>query len=773
MTSPPPRAASASPQHAPPGELAGTLAELLSSMRFAVALLVAICLAATIGTVLPQGQPANAYVEQFGPFWAEVFTLAGLDHVYAARGFLAMLAVLVASTSLCLWRTAPRLLADWRDHQASRSPLCLPAGLHGQARLPGPPRALAEAALHQLARQGWRGALHAHRHAGASGILLAAQKGGARKLGYVATHAAIVLICLGAVADGDLALRLSMWRQGVTPFLGEGLIADVPARHRLGAATPAYRASIAVAEGTQARTALIAQGDGVVLQELPFSIELRRFTIDYYPTGMPRRFVSEVVLHDTDGGASRPARIEVNHPAEFKGVRIYQSSFEDGGSRLRLRARPVSGAAGEAGEADIAATVGASAPLALPWLDAGWTLEPTELRLMNVEPARPIPQMLPQPATPENAFGLGPAARPDAARRFLNLGPRIAYRLRDAAGQATEYVNYLQPVDTGDGWPMHLYGVRAAGAAATDIAYWRIPSDLDGQGGQADFWRLKAALTDANLRQQAVDRYARNTVAATSASGGATPEALAGADRDASREAAHVATTAALRASATRVLALFAGDTAPASAHAGTATPALPGLQALSAFLETQVPPDQRAQATRLLLQVLDGTLLQLLQAARQAQGLPATAWPAAGTASAPPIDTYLRMAVLALNDARLYPAPVLLDVVAFEPVQASVFQVSRAPGQPWVYLGCLLLVLGLFAMLYVHDRRLWLWLADAPQGPAPSPDTPPDTQPATPARLVYRSNRRGLHAQHEFERLCHALLGPGTAAPTPIDAHP
>ena len=45
--------------------------------------------------------------------------------------------------------------------------------------------------------------------------------------------------------------------------------------------------------------------------------------------------------------------------------------------------------------------------------------------------------------------------------------------------------------------------------------------------------------------------------------------------------------------------------------------------------------------------------------------------------------------------------------------MQASVFQLTRAPGKKVVYLGSLLLVLGIFSMFYVRERRLWFWLKD------------------------------------------------------------
>ncbi|MEB0015275.1 cytochrome c biogenesis protein ResB, partial [Glaciimonas sp. Cout2] len=47
--------------------------ELLSSMRFAISLLSLIAIASVIGTVLKQNEPMPNYVNQFGPFWFEVF----------------------------------------------------------------------------------------------------------------------------------------------------------------------------------------------------------------------------------------------------------------------------------------------------------------------------------------------------------------------------------------------------------------------------------------------------------------------------------------------------------------------------------------------------------------------------------------------------------------------------------------------------------------------------------------------------------------------------
>jgi cytochrome c biogenesis protein len=59
----------------------------------------------------------------------------------------------------------------------------------------------------------------------------------------------------------------------------------------------------------------------------------------------------------------------------------------------------------------------------------------------------------------------------------------------------------------------------------------------------------------------------------------------------------------------------------------------------------------------------------------------------------------------------------VFLQLDEFVEVKASVLQVSRSPGKKVVYLGCFLLILGVFSMFYIRERRLWIWIADKDGG--------------------------------------------------------
>src|SRR5437868_8083349 len=98
--------------------------ELLSSMRFAISLLSLLAIASIIGTIMKQNEPMPNYVNQFGPFWFEVFDKLGLYAVYSAWWFLLALLVLVVSTGLCIVRNAPKFVRDmrsWRDNVREES----------------------------------------------------------------------------------------------------------------------------------------------------------------------------------------------------------------------------------------------------------------------------------------------------------------------------------------------------------------------------------------------------------------------------------------------------------------------------------------------------------------------------------------------------------------------------------------------------------------------------------------------------------------------------
>ena len=70
----------------------------MSSMRFAISALTIVCIASAIGTIVAQNAPPINYVNQFGAFWADVFSSLDLFRVYNAPWFLLVMFLMLAST---------------------------------------------------------------------------------------------------------------------------------------------------------------------------------------------------------------------------------------------------------------------------------------------------------------------------------------------------------------------------------------------------------------------------------------------------------------------------------------------------------------------------------------------------------------------------------------------------------------------------------------------------------------------------------------------------
>jgi cytochrome c biogenesis protein len=132
-------------------------------------------------------------------------------------------------------------------------------------------------------------------------------------------------------------------------------------------------------------------------------------------------------------------------------------------------------------------------------------------------------------------------------------------------------------------------------------------------------------------------------------------------------------------------------------------------------------------------MKILNGTLWELWQAARVKEGLS----PIEGNAQQ---ARFLQLATNALSDSFFYGAPVYLQLDEFVEVKASVLQVTRSPGKNIVYLGCLLLVMGIFAMFYVPERRLWVWVRKSEGGAH--------------ALMAMSTQRKTLDFEREFNEL-------------------
>jgi cytochrome c biogenesis protein len=282
----------------------------------------------------------------------------------------------------------------------------------------------------------------------------------------------------------------------------------------------------------------------------------------------------------------------------------------------------------------------------------------------------------------------------------------VQYKLRDRNGQAREYHNYMQPVLV-DGAYVFLAGMRES--PADPFRFLRIPAD---ENDTVDEWmRLRAAILNPQLRELAAQRYAQR----------ALPDARDGVS----------ALRAQLQASALKGLTIFAGDGQDA------------GYIAVSKFLE-RIPAQDQEKAADIFMKIMNGSMWDLWQIAREKEGLKPVA-----------LDEkhgrFLQLATNAISDSFFYGAPVYLQLQGFDEVKASVLQVTRSPGKNIVYFGCLLLVLGVFSMFYIRERRVWVWIKSEDDGGAR-------------AIMAMSSQRKTLDFEKEFEVFKQQLLQAGAA---------
>lgn len=580
---------------------------LLRSMRFAVAVLCVVALAATIGSVLLQNQPTAEYVGRYGAHWSALFRLAGLLDVYHAPWFLALLGFMATSTALCLWQRTPAMWREMRGFRAQRSRASLRRVPHHAA---WPLDRVSASAAHPALRTLVADAGFALRHeATHGGWVLAARRGVGRRAGYMLVHGAMVLICVGGLVDGNLPLQWRLWRGQAAPAPLHLAPQDAPAAARLAPRSGSYRAMLTVPEGGAADSAILAAGDGYLVQPLPFEVRLKRFSLEQHANGQPRDFTSQIEIRD--GARVIPLTLRVNQPASYRGVTLYQSGFDDGGSTVALRL----------GSEIKRLRIGQQAPVLVG--SEPVTLEPVELRTVNVLARDTLPASWSRLARP--------------GERSIEVGPSVLLRVRDRQGQAEEWLSYQKPFEIG-GKRWFVFGRRAAAGPAA-MQYLRLPADADGTLDGYRAW--SAALNDPAARQAAA-------------------RSVASADVD-------PRLAATLRASAEHLLTRYAED-------------GLPGIAQM-----VDAAPEGGA-----------GLLLDLLRhaAARLAPGMP---------------PELLADSLLAYSEARAMRVTAPAELESYNQVQASVLQVTRAPGAGLVYLGAALLALGVIAMTFIRERRLWL----------------------------------------------------------------
>ncbi|NOZ10523.1 MAG: cytochrome c biogenesis protein ResB [Gammaproteobacteria bacterium] len=617
------------------------LLEFFGSMNLAITLLVVIAIASVIGTVLQQNQPYNDYIIKFGPFWFEVFDKLQLYDVYHALWFLVILAFLVISTSTCIYRNTPTMLREmrqWREHISRKSLAAF--HLKAEWQIPSNTVVPIEGLEQALTNRGYK----VKRHVQDTTTTLAAKRGVYNRIGYILTHAAIVVICIGGLLDGNIPIMLSERLGNIQVETRDVSVSKMDKKSFLPVENPSYRGNITIPENQAASFIFLSVRDGVLVQHLPFTVEVKDFRITHYDNGQPKSYESDLVIYDDDLDQPIEQTISVNHPLIHKGITIYQASFGDGGSKLKLRAWPLG--ASQNKSFTLQGTVKRNTDITIG--DEKIVLEIGDFRKFNIHNL----------------------AQEAGAKDFKNVGPSFQFKLRRSDGDALEYNNYMSPIKV-EGRLFMLSGVRSTPGEAFN--YIHLPVGPDGSlkrflrflelvhsdaamlkvaKGIADITLSVASNKDPKVRQQIIDRTVE-------------------------------------------LGRLFARG----------------GFAAIEKAVDRSFAKEKRMEGFRAYMNIIRVQLAALFERTLREAG------EYKNDQLTPRQEQFYEDAVTVLTALPHYGSPIYLQLTDFEHIEATGLEITRSPGKYIVYLGCTLLLVGVFMLFYIHPRRVWVMVTKTGQG--------------------------------------------------------
>jgi len=593
-------------------------------MRFAITMLSFVGIASIIGTILKQKQPYESYIIKFGQFWFDIFSHLDLFNVYQAIWFLIILVFLIASTSLCVSRNSPGILREYKKFHDQIREKSLRSFKHCyEISLPSFNKI---DLISLLEKNNFK---VREKKNTSSDLLIVAKKGSFQKLGYIFTHLAIIIISAGGLLDGNLKLKTQELLGLKEIQLLDLPLSEIPSKNRLDSNNFSYRANVLLAEGEKQDVGVIPSKDGYLIQELPFSVGLKNFNIEHYSSGQPKSFESDLILTSKLTGKTKQQKISVNKPFTFEGVTIYQSDFQDGGTKLNIL---ITDLLSKDKSQPMKAEVFKSNNLI--YMDQSFSFEFEDFRLFNILDI-------------DNS----------QKKNSKNVGPNFTYKIRNESGQANEYQTYQLPMKL-DGRYFFVSGMRAT--PQEDFKFLKMPADSE--RGLDGFLIFKNLILNEETIETAI-----NQVILSSA-----PSKEVNVNN--------------LKLSTSKLFKTFQQG----------------GYNEIALGIDKNIPNQEQESAASAYIKIIHLVANQVLLDYKRNN----TSTEFFGLKD---LSLFTQDALNAYSDSFFYGTPLFLELKDFEHVQASGLQLTKSPGKFWVYLGSMLLVIGIFCMIYVQEVRLWV----------------------------------------------------------------
>ncbi len=261
-----------------------------ASVRLALFTLLILATTSIIGTLIPQKNPPEFYVEAFGQRTAQFFQMLDVPNMYNSWWFLGLLLLFSINLIVCtidrlpnVWHMVVMNNLDTDPERLEKMPQRKVFHVRGDVS------ALADIAAGLLTKSGWK----PQRENKPVGTLLFSQKNAWSRLGVYAVHLSILIIFAGAI---------------IGSLLG-------------------FKAGVMIPEGSATDTVYEAGTEKPI--PLGFTVKCDDFNVSFYADGTtPKEFRSNLSVLDNGKTTIDKRAIIVNDPLDYKGITFYQASYE-------------------------------------------------------------------------------------------------------------------------------------------------------------------------------------------------------------------------------------------------------------------------------------------------------------------------------------------------------------------------------------------------------------------------------------------------------------
>ena len=248
------------------------------------------CLAVTsiIGTLIPQKESIQFYINQYGPKTATFFQLLDITDMYTSWWYLSLLGLLSLNLIVC---SIDRFPTAWK--LITQDNLQLPLERIEKFRLSAsltsqsPEREVTTNLPEMLTKMGWK--TKSKKRDGVH--LFFSQKMVWSRLGVYLVHLSILIIFGGAIYG----------------YFG------------------GFHGSIMLPEMQSSSTVFPYDSSSAI--NLDFTVRCERFEIEFYDNSMPKEYRSLLTILEDDQ-VILEKEIEVNAPLKYKGITFYQASYQ-------------------------------------------------------------------------------------------------------------------------------------------------------------------------------------------------------------------------------------------------------------------------------------------------------------------------------------------------------------------------------------------------------------------------------------------------------------